>query len=36
MRNIYIADDGTQFDNQFDREDYEWKLNHAKERFVML
>lgn len=28
MKIIYIADDGTQFDNEFDCEDYEWKLNH--------
>jgi hypothetical protein len=28
MRIIYIADDGTQFDDRFDCEDYEWKLNH--------
>jgi hypothetical protein len=28
MRAIYIADDGTQFDDRFDCEDYEWKLNH--------
>lgn len=28
MRVIYIADDGTQFDNMFKCEDYEWRLNH--------
>ena len=28
MRIIYIADDGTEFDNEFDCEHYEWKLNH--------
>ena len=28
MRVIYIADDGTQFDDQFCCECYEWKLNH--------
>lgn len=28
MRVIYIADDGTQFDDEFDCTDYEWKLNH--------
>ena len=28
MRIIYIADDGTEFDDEFDCEDYEWKLNH--------
>lgn len=28
MRVIYIADDGTQFDDVFKCEDHEWKLNH--------
>ena len=28
MTTIYIADDGTQFDNRVECEDYEWKLNH--------
>ena len=28
MRIIYIADDGTEFDDKFDCKDYEWKLNH--------
>jgi hypothetical protein len=28
MRTIYIADDGTQFDDEFECEAYEWKLNH--------
>lgn len=28
MRTVYIADDGTQFDDEFECEDYEWKLNH--------
>lgn len=28
MKIIYIADDGKQFDNEWDCEDYEWKLNH--------
>lgn len=28
MRVIYIADDGTQFDDVFKCEDYEWRLNH--------
>ena len=28
MKIIYIADDGKEFDNEFDCEDYEWKLNH--------
>ena len=28
MKTIYIADDGTTFDNEFDCTDYEWKINH--------
>lgn len=28
MKTIYIADDGTKFDDQYDCEDYEWRLNH--------
>jgi len=30
MRVVYIANDGTQFDDGFDCEDYEWKLNHPR------
>lgn len=28
MRVIYIADDGKEFDDEFDCQNYEWKLNH--------
>ena len=28
MKIIYIADDGTQFDDEFACKDYEWVLNH--------
>ena len=28
MKTIYIADDGTQFDDKYECEDYEWQLNH--------
>ncbi len=28
MRTIYIADDGKEFDNQFECEHYEWILSH--------
>lgn len=28
MRIVYIADDGTQFDNEYECEHYEWSLNH--------
>ena len=29
MKVIYIADDGKEFDNEWDCMDYEWKLNHT-------
>lgn len=29
MRVVYIADDGKEFDDKYDCEDYEWKLNHS-------
>lgn len=29
MRIVYIADDGTQFDDEFECNAYEWKLNHS-------
>lgn len=29
MRIVYIADDGTQFDDKFECEDYEWGLQHT-------
>ena len=29
MKTIYIADDGTQFDDEYDCKDYEWRLNHT-------
>ena len=28
MRTVYIADDGKEFDNEFECEHYEWMLNH--------
>lgn len=28
MKIIYIADDGTQFNDEFECKDYEWKLHH--------
>lgn len=36
MRIIYIADDGTQFDNEVDCEDYEWKLDHPHLKDVRI
>lgn len=29
MKILYIADDGKEFDNEFECEDYEWKLHHS-------
>ena len=28
MRVVYIADDGKEFDDEWECKDYEWKLNH--------
>lgn len=36
MRVIYIADDGTQFDDEFECRDYEWKLNHPNLKDVHI
>lgn len=36
MKIIYIADDGTQFDNEFDCEAYEWRLNHPHLKDIIL
>ena len=30
MRVVYIADDGKEFDDEFECEDYEWSLNHPR------
>lgn len=32
MRAIYIADDGTQFENKWDCEEYEWILNESRQK----
>ena len=29
MKVIYIADDGKEFEDEWDCRDYEWKLNHS-------
>ena len=29
MKVLYIADDGKEFDNEWDCRNYEWKLNHS-------
>ena len=36
MRIVYIADDGKEFDDEFDCIDYEWKLNHPSLNDVHL
>lgn len=36
MRVVYIADDGKEFDDQYDCEDYEWKLNHPSLNDIRL
>lgn len=36
MRTIYIADDGTQFENKLDCEEYEWFLNHPNIKSVEI
>lgn len=34
MRTVYIADDGKEFDNEFDCEHHEWMLNHLNLKYV--
>lgn len=36
MTVIYIADDGTQFNNEWDCEAYEWKLNHPHIKDILI
>ena len=36
MKIIYIADDGTQFDNEWDCEAYEWRLNHPHLKDILI
>ena len=36
MRVIYIADDGKEFDEEFDCMDYEWRLNHPFLKDILL
>lgn len=36
MRVIYIADDGTQFDNEFECELHEWKFYHPHAQEVRI
>lgn len=36
MRTVYIADDGKEFDNEFDCEYYEWMLNHPNLQYIKI
>ena len=36
MKVIYIADDGTQFEDKWDCEEYEWILNHPNIKSVEI
>lgn len=36
MRVLYIADDGKEFDNEFDCKDHEWMLNHPNLKYIKI
>ena len=36
MRVVYIADDGKEFDNEFDCEHHEWMLNHPNLKYIKI
>ena len=36
MRVLYIADDGKEFDNEFDCEHHEWMLNHSNLKYIKI
>lgn len=36
MKVIYIADDGKEFDDEYDCKEYEWKLNHPYLKDVLF
>ena len=36
MRIVYIADDGKEFDNEFECEHYEWILNHPNMKYIKI
>ena len=36
MRTLYIADDGKEFDNEFDCEHHEWMLNHPNLKYIKI
>lgn len=36
MRTVYIADDGKEFDNEFDCEHHEWMLNHPNLKYIKI
>ena len=36
MRTVYIADDGKEFDNEFNCEHHEWMLNHPNLKYIKI
>ena len=36
MRTVYIADDGKEFDNEFECEHHEWMLNHPNLKYIKI
>ena len=36
VRTVYIADDGKEFDNEFDCEHHEWMLNHPNLKYIKI
>ena len=36
MRVVYIADDGTKFDDEFECTDYEWKQSHPLLQYIKM
>lgn len=36
MRTIYMAEDGVQFDDEFECEFYEWQLNHPFLKYIHM
>lgn len=36
MRTVYIADDGKEFDDEFECKHYEWILNHPNLKYIKI
>ena len=36
MRTVYIADDGKEFDDEFECEHHEWMLNHPNLKYIKI